>query len=241
LPEVTWFPLPEGGGNGDQKTIEDAAASLAYTEVPDYNAVVIGPGLGRALSAYGLVETLLSHAEGRFPPLILDADGLNMLATVGEWWPKLPKDSILTPHPGEMARLCGFKPENGQTPVQQVQADRIGLAAAKAAEWGCIVVLKGAYTVIAAPDGEVAVLPFATPALARAGTGDVLAGMIAGFLAQGVAPFRAAIMAGYVHGAAGVQAASRIGAAAVLASDVIAALPDVLRALGTSPIPNFPV
>jgi NAD(P)H-hydrate epimerase len=231
LPEVTWFPLPESSKNGDQKTIEDAAASLAYTEVPDYNAVVIGPGLGRALSAYGLVETLLSHAEGRFPPLILDADGLNMLATVGEWWPKLPKHSILTPHPGEMARLCGFKPENGRTPVQQVQADRIGLAAAKAAEWGCIVVLKGAYTVIAAPDGEVAVLPFATPALARAGTGDVLAGMIAGFVAQGVAPFRAAIMAGYVHGAAGVQAASRIGAAAVLASDVIAAIPDVLRAL----------
>lgn len=232
LPEVTWFPLPEASKNGDQKSVEDAAASLAYTEVPDYSAIVIGPGLGRALSAYGLVETLLSHAEGRFPPLILDADGLNMLATVDEWWPKLPKHSILTPHPGEMARLCGFKPENGRTPVQQVQADRVGLAAAKAAEWGCIVVLKGAYTVIAAPDGEVAVLPFATPALARAGTGDVLAGMIAGYVAQGVAPFHAAILAGYVHGSAGGMAADRIGVASVLASDVIAAIPAVLQALG---------
>ena len=116
-------------------------------------------------------------------------------------WPRLlPPGTILTPHPGEFARLARLDRE-------KVQADRVALAAEKAAEWNCVVVLKGAFTVVAAPDGQIAVEPFATSALASAGTGDVLAGAIAGLLAQGLAPFDAALCAAWLHGMAGVRAA----------------------------------
>ncbi len=232
LPEVTWLPLPNGGEDSE-KTLTDAAISLAMTEVPDYEALLIGVGMGRALNAFTLMETILTQAEGQLPPLVIDADGLNMLATMDEWWAKIPPNTILTPHPGEMARLAKLRAEGGRTPAQLVQADRVRLAAEKAAHWRCVVVLKGAFTVIAAPDGQLAVLPFAEPALARAGTGDVLAGMIAGFLAQGLPPFEAAISAAYVHGASGKLAAAQTPSG-VLAHDVIAHLPQVIATLENS-------
>ncbi len=232
LPEVTWLPLPNGGEEGE-KTLTDAAISLALTEVPDYSALLIGVGMGRALNAFTLIETVLMQAEGQLPPLVIDADGLNMLATMDEWWAKIPPNTILTPHPGEMARLAKLRPENGLTPVQQVQADRLRLAAEKAAQWRCIVVLKGAFTVIATPQGEVAILPFAEPALARAGTGDVLAGMIVGLLAQGLPPFEAALSAAYLHALSGRLAAIPTRSSA-LAQDVIAQLPKVIAALERS-------
>lgn len=236
LPEVTWLPLPNGGEEGE-KTLTDAAISLAMTEVPDYSALLIGVGMGRALNAFTLIETVLTQAEGQLPPLVIDADGLNMLATMDEWWAKIPPNTILTPHPGEMARLAKLRPEDGRTPVQQVQADRVRLAAEKAAQWRCIVVLKGAFTVIAAPAGDVAVLPFAEPALARAGTGDVLAGMIAGLLAQGLPPFEAAISGAYLHALSGRLAALPTRSSA-LAQDVIAHVPEVIAALESS-LPSY--
>lgn len=232
LPEVTWLPLPNGGEEGE-KTLTDAAISLAMTEVPDYDALLIGVGMGRALNAFTLIETILTQAEGQLPPVVIDADGLNMLATMDEWWAKIPPNTILTPHPGEMARLAKVRPENGRTPVQVIQADRVRIAAEKAAQWRCIVVLKGAFTVIATPEGDVAVLPLAEPALARAGTGDVLAGMIAGLLAQGLPPFEAALSAAYLHGMSGKLAAT-LTPSSVLAQDVIAHLPQVIAALEKS-------
>lgn len=232
LPEVTWLPLPNGGEEGE-KTLTDAAISLAMTEVPDYSALLIGVGMGRALNAFTLIETILTQAEGQLPPLVIDADGLNMLAAMDEWWAKIPPSTILTPHPGEMARLAKLRPEAGQTPVQQVQANRLRLAAEKAAQWRCIVVLKGAFTVIAAPEGEVAVLPTAEPALARAGTGDVLAGIIVGLLAQGLQPFQAAVSGAYLHAMSGKLAAVPTRSSA-LAQDVIRHLPEVIAALENS-------
>ncbi|MCS6871063.1 MAG: NAD(P)H-hydrate dehydratase [Anaerolineae bacterium] len=229
LPEVTWLPLPNGNEEGE-RTLKDAAISLAMTEVPDYSAMLIGVGMGRALNAFTLIETVLTQAEGQLPPLVIDADGLNMLATMDEWWSKIPPNTILTPHPGEMARLAKLRAEDGRTPVQQVQADRLRLAAEKAAQWRCIVVLKGAFTVIASPEGDVAVLPFAEPALARAGTGDVLAGMTAGLLAQGLQPFEAAISAAYLHAVSGKLAAVPTRSS-VLAQDVIAHVPHAIAAL----------
>jgi NAD(P)H-hydrate epimerase len=116
-----------------------------------------------------------------------------------------------------------------------VQADRIGVALRCSAHWGHVVLLKGAYTVVAAPDGRVTVQPFATAALARAGTGDVLAGMTVGLLAQGVAPYEAAVAAAYLHGIAGQLAAARVGSlASVLASDVLAAIPAALNTVGAA-------
>lgn len=239
--EVTWLPLPMQPESGAHDTISitDAGASLAFTQMPDYDAMLIGPGLGRTFNVYGLIETLFQVGKGHIPPLVIDADGLNMLASMEEWWPQLPKRTILTPHPGEMARLAHIKAErmpNGErSPVEIVQADRLTLASQKAAQWECVVMLKGAYTVVADPDGRVAVLPFADAALARAGTGDVLAGVTVGLLAQGLDPFDAAVCAAYIHGYAGTLAGAYVGTrASVLAGDVSAIIPSAIAALETA-------
>jgi NAD(P)H-hydrate epimerase len=172
------------------------------------------------------------NAEVTFPPLVIDADGLNLLAAISQWWTRLPPRTVLTPHAGEMARLAKIEAAAGKTGAQLVQGQRYALVRAKAAEWKCIVVLKGANTIIASPDGRMSVIAVATPALARAGTGDVLAGAIVGLLAQGLAPFEAATLAAYLHGTAGLLAAERLGTtASVLASDVLASIPAVLRTL----------
>jgi NAD(P)H-hydrate epimerase len=158
----------------------------------------------------------------RLPPLVVDADGLRLLAQVENGPSRLPPLSILTPHPGEMAALTGMDKD-------AIQADRLGAAQHFAAEWGQVVVLKGAFTVVAAPDGRATIVPFATAALARAGTGDVLAGMIIGLLAQGVPPYEAAAAGAYLHGRCGELAAQAMGqAASVLAGDVLKALPAAL-------------
>jgi NAD(P)H-hydrate epimerase len=154
-------------------------------------------------------------------PLVIDADGLNWLAKEPEWWRHLPDDAILTPHPGEMARLTGLS-------VEEIQQDRTGIARKMAAEWRKVVVLKGAYTVVAGGD-SLAVSPFANPALASAGTGDVLAGAIAGLLAQGINACDAAVAGVYLHGLAGEMVAGRLGEAGVLASDLLPELPLAIK------------
>ncbi len=160
------------------------------------------------------------------PPLVLDADGLNLLAQMDGWATHLPADSIVTPHPGEMARLLG-----GDATAETVQADRVGTAQRAAADWQTVVVLKGARTVIAAPDGRVAINPAATPALATAGTGDVLAGVIVGLRAQGLTAFDAAVVGAYLHGRAGELVAEELGDAGALAGDIADALPYAIHDL----------
>lgn len=231
LLEVTWLPLPDGKAP-DGKSISDAGASLAYTSLPDYSAALIGPGMGRTFNAYGLLETIFHHAGGNLPPLVIDADGLNMLATMEEWWSFLPRRTILTPHPGEMARLTKIKGDEHQSAAHVVQSMRLSLAREKAAEWGCVIVLKGAFTIIAEPTGRVMIQPFADPALARAGTGDVLAGAIVGLLAQGLDPFDAAVAGAYLHGYAGALAGQYLRSrASVLAGEVANFLPAALAAV----------
>jgi NAD(P)H-hydrate epimerase len=159
------------------------------------------------------------------PSLVVDADALNALAEVEGWAERLPRPSILTPHPGEMARLMRL--ENKAA----LDADRVGVARQMANEWGHIVILKGAFTVVAHPDGHVVVLPFANPALATAGSGDVLAGAIVGLLAQGLEPFEAALCGAYLHGLAGELARREIGNAGAVAGDVLTRLPAAIRQL----------
>ncbi len=254
ITEATWILLPH-----DLGVINEPAASVVREEMPAYSAMLIGPGLGREDTTKEFLESLLVQEkrnlhgqrhlgfvpaaaeaddlpddadQDTLPPLIVDADGLNLLATLDEWWLRLPARTILTPHPGEMARLAQIEPTDQQTAVEIVQSNRLGLAAESAAKWNCVVVLKGAHTVIADPDGRLSVIPFATAALARAGTGDVLAGAIIGYLAQGLDPFDAAVAAAYVHGYAGELAATYLGTkASVLASDVANALPDAISAI----------
>ena len=182
---------------------------------------IIGPGLGRDSSTWRLVVDLAQHAT---VPLVIDADGLNALADSPRSKGRLGKNRVLTPHPGEMARLTGRTAE-------AINADRAGAARRAAREWGAIVVLKGAHTVVAHPDGRVSGDPHEVPALATAGTGDVLAGIIGGLMAQGSEPFAAAVTGVYVHAAAGRRIADRLGDSGLLASDLLAEIPLVMNVL----------
>ena len=175
-------------------------------------ALVLGPGLGGAAGALG--AGLLEAARC---PVVLDADGLNAAAG-GAFSLKTGGGTlILTPHPGEMARLCGLTPA-------QVNADRPALAARMAREWGCILVLKGHATLVAAPDGVLWANTTGNPGLARGGSGDVLAGMIGGLCAAGLPPLEAAKCGVWLHGAAADRVAARLGQWGMLPSDLPAAL-----------------
>jgi hydroxyethylthiazole kinase-like uncharacterized protein yjeF len=237
LPQVMGITAPNGVG-------------LVMEKMVNYQAMLVGSGLTQEKEAVEFVHKLFraeTHLRRKgsigfqvgsvpekedaaedsiFPPLVVDADGLNALALLEgeEWWRRLPASSVLTPHPGEMARLMGVK-------TSEVQADRLQVAREMAVKWGHVVLLKGAFTLVASPAGEVVLLPFATPALATAGSGDVLAGAIVGLLAQGLTPFDAAVAGAYLHGLAGSRASEEIGPAGAVAGDLLSRLPRALRAV----------
>jgi ADP-dependent NAD(P)H-hydrate dehydratase / NAD(P)H-hydrate epimerase len=224
LAEPTWLPLPVGEG-AEASGIAAAAAPTVAQAAANYSALLVGCGLGAAKTTQRFVADLLGQPS--LPPTVIDADGLNALAQQPETLAKLPPQAILTPHAAELGRLCGL-------PVDRVLAERWSLARQKAAAWNAIILAKGPYTVIADPAGWLAVLPIATPALATAGTGDVLAGAITGLLAQGVAPFAAACLGAWLHGLAGQQCEVEIGPAGVVASDLLSRLPGVMNGLRQS-------
>jgi len=235
LAEATYLLLPH-----DMGVLAPGAVKVLSEKVGDYDALVLGPGFGQEKPTEEfLIQLLGGHQAARkrklgfareddveaassqgvkLPPLVVDADGLNLLARIDNWWEQLPPETILTPHPGEMARLMGCD-------TKEVQADRFGCATEMAAKWGHVVVLKGAFSVISAPDGRIAVLPFANPAMATAGSGDVLAGAIVGMRAQGLAPFEAALVGAYLHGLAGELARDAVGDAGAVAGDLMGLLP----------------
>ncbi len=235
LAEATYLLLPH-----DMGVLAPGAVKVLSEKIGDYDALVLGPGFGQEKPTEEFLSQLLSghqaahkrrlgfartedveeaSSEGvKLPPLVVDADGLNLLAKIDNWWEQLPSETILTPHPGEMARLM-------DSDTKEVQADRFGCATEMAAKWGHVVVLKGAYSVICAPDGRITVLPFANPAMATAGSGDVLAGAIVGMRAQGLAPFEAALVGAYLHGLAGELARDAVGDAGVVAGDLMGLLP----------------
>jgi NAD(P)H-hydrate epimerase len=245
VPEATALLLPNVMG-----ALSRGAAPVLREHVGGYRALLIGPGLSRTDETCRFLKAFLGIISGKrrpgfvlepqgadetltLPPLIVDADGLNILSEVSDWPAFLPPATILTPHPGEMARLTGLE-------VAEVQADRVGTARTYAERWGHVVVLKGAFTVVAAPDGRVRLLPFANAGLASAGTGDVLAGTIVALRAQGAESanpldaFEAAVAGAYVHGLAGEIARIERGTAGMAASDVAQALPEALRRLRRS-------
>ncbi len=230
LPEAIWVPLPDEDG-----CISIEAVSVLREHLERTTCMLIGPGLTTHESTAEFIKLLLNdpviktkqkEAENNFP-MVIDADGIRLLGQIPQWFKVLPPGSILTPHPGEMSILTGYK-------VSEIQQNRFDIALEFARRWGQVVVLKGALTVVASPEGIIHVVPVATPALARAGTGDVLAGMIAGLLAQKVPSFKAAWIGAYLHGRSGVLAAKRLGSAAsVLASDVSNCIAGALNELLT--------
>ncbi len=246
ISEATYLILPQAMG-----IVSPDAVGLLMERIGDYKAMLLGPGLTQEKEATEFVYELFQaksspKRKGRigfqvgdapardegmaeastFPPLVVDADGLNALASLDEkdWFQRLPPSSILTPHPGEMARLMGVE-------IDEVQADRVGIAAEMAVEWGHIVLLKGAHSVVAGPQGRVVVLPYATPALATAGSGDVLAGALVGLLAQGMPPFDAAVAGAYLHGLSGSWVEEEIGPAGAVASDLLSRLPRAITSV----------
>lgn len=239
LTEATYLLLPH-----DLGVIASGAVKVLRDQMGDYEALLLGPGLTQEKETVAFVHAFLAleRTERRghigfvassvadeperpdLPPLIVDADGLNALAAADKWWKALPPDTILTPHPGEMARLMG-----GDTTAKEVQADRESVAQRMAKQWGVVLVLKGAFTVVAAPDGRVVILPFANAGLATAGSGDVLSGAIVGLRAQGMGAFEAAVAGAYLHGLAGELVRAELGAMGMVAGDLPSRLPLALR------------
>jgi len=243
FPEATWVLLPHEMG-----VISSNGAEVLAKNFERASALLIGPGFGTENSTKEFIENLLEgkysakktaqrigfvrqeaekteENQSKLPPLVLDADGLKLLAKISEWSKKISTPAILTPHPGEMSVLTGLSKE-------EIQENRQEIASKYAKEWGHVVVLKGAFTVIASPDGRIMVIPVATPALARAGTGDVLAGLIVGLRAQGLEAFDAAVAGAWIHAQAGLYAADDLGtSASVLAGDVLDSVSDVLSDL----------
>lgn len=223
VPELTWMALDEEAPG----LIAPGGWRRITTEAPQYDALVIGPGLGSQPATQRRARQLLAALS---IPTVVDADGLNALAAAGRWWQPVRAPLVLTPHPGEFARLTGEP-----APASDDDAARAAAASEAAARWKMVVVLKGAHTVVAAPDGQVLASVIATPALATAGSGDLLAGAIGAFLAAGVDPIDAAGCGVAVHGAAGLLAADRIGDTGVMARDIAALLPEAIGQLRGQP------
>lgn len=244
-PEVTLLPLLEA----EPGTLGAEAATVVFEHLEGYTALLVGCGLGREDATGRFMQRLLGleqprtrarvgfrversqaepspeaqQAHAQMPPTVIDADGLNLLAGIENWSAQLPNmRCILTPHPGEMKRLLG---------VEELDADRVQVAVDAAQHWQQVVVLKGATTVVAAPDGRSRVYAAGNPALATAGTGDVLAGAIAGLLAQGLQLFDAAALGVYLLGAAGALVRAELGDAGALAGDLLPRLPLAIKQL----------
>ena len=243
LPEATWLLLPHEVG-----VISRDASAVLLRALTGASALLVGPGLGTEDTTREFIARLLARGRtvskatapmglidakaGRgiesgeaLPGLVFDADGLKLLAGIQDWPRLLPGTAVLTPHPGEMSVLTGISKED-------IQQQRAGIAARFAKAWGHVVVLKGAFTVVAAPQGQIAIIPVASAALARAGSGDVLAGIIVGLRAQGVAPYDAAVAGAWIHAEAGLYAATRLGnTASVLAGDILESVTEVISDL----------
>ncbi len=213
LLEVMTVELPDDPETGPKR----GSSRMAVERAGRTQAMVLGPGLGRLSAAQKFARDVATHAN---VPLVLDADGLNAHAEEGglEQLARRSAPTVLTPHAGELGRLLGL-------PSAEIEAHRLEHVRSAAARAQAIVVLKGDDTLVAEPEGRVAISPGGAPALATAGTGDVLAGVTAAFLSKGVEPFTAVCAAVSTHLAAGIIAAEQIGAEGVMAGDVIAALP----------------
>jgi hydroxyethylthiazole kinase-like uncharacterized protein yjeF len=221
FPDAVHEPLPstDGAVNGD-------SALALLRALPGATSLLVGPGLGHTPATEAFMRNLLAGLDAveGLRAVVLDADALNALASQPGWYDSFQLPRIVTPHPGEMARLLGVT-------VDVVQTDRLGVAVEYAHRINGVVILKGAGTIIATPDGRARFSGVSNSMLAHAGTGDVLAGLLAGFLAQGAAPYEAATAAVYVHSETASVVVKEYGEAAGLAQDLLRALPEVRKSL----------
>jgi len=217
MAELMTEPLPET----PEKTIAALAAGRAAALARGKEAVLIGPGISTHPSTGEFLDSLLPQLKG---PVVIDADGLNLLGLKPELLARLPRPAILTPHPGEFARLTGLS-------TAEVLKRRLELAPAFASKHNVYLVLKGYRTLVAAPDGRVFINPSGNPGMATGGSGDVLSGILASLLAQFKDPLLAALAGVYLHGLSGDLAAETLSEKALLAGDIIRFLPKALKCL----------
>ena len=220
LTEAIHIPLPDNAQGG----IDSDAVDVINSNLNRYTALALGCGLGRSEGTREFVERLLFGPSRLEIPLVLDADGLNNICGFQRWWEYLPSDTILTPHPGEMSTLSAI-------PISSILGDKIGFTQARVELWNKIVILKGAHTIIAAPGLNTFVSPFATSGMASGGTGDVLTGIIASLISQGLTSSLAASCGVFIHGKAGVSATHEHGEAGLTATDILKGLPRIISDL----------
>jgi NAD(P)H-hydrate epimerase len=217
LTEPMTLPLPEVPG---ERALGRAALAPLARFATDKTALALGPGLGTHAETQELVRELVRTLA---QPLVIDADGVNALAGHLDLLAQAPGPRILTPHPGEMSRLAGLSSKD----IQTRRLDAAQELAARSRAW---VVLKGAQTVVAGPDGRLSLNSTGNPALASGGTGDVLTGLIGGFLAQGLTPWDAARLGVYLHGLSADYLAEHVGPRGMAAGDLLAGFPEVVAA-----------
>jgi hydroxyethylthiazole kinase-like uncharacterized protein yjeF len=215
LTEAMTLPLPEAPGT---RALGKAALKPILDFLDPKSTLAVGPGLGTHPETRNLVYRLVHDLSC---PMVVDADGINNIAADTSCLKGAAGPRILTPHPGEMARLLGLTPAD-------VQARRLEVARETAAKFGVVLALKGAQTLVAAPDGRISLNPTGNPALASGGTGDVLTGLIGGFLAQGLAPWDAVRLGVYLQGLAADDFVARHGPRGLIAGDLLRIIPDVL-------------
>ncbi|MBI3813767.1 MAG: NAD(P)H-hydrate dehydratase [Nitrospinae bacterium] len=215
IPEVMTLPLPDTKDG----TIDKSASKILLKFLEGKSAVLIGPGITTNPSTSSFVKKIIKEIGC---PLLIDADGLNIVADEIEILKKRASPVIVTPHPGEMARMLN-------TTSKEIQANRIESGRKLAVKYRLYVILKGARTVIAAPDGDVYINPTGNPGMATAGTGDVLSGIIAGFLCQGLSAKDSSILGVYLHGMAGDIAADKLSQTALIAGDLLKYFPEAVK------------
>ena len=213
LAEVIHLPLPDDDGR-----FHPDGANILRERLGEYDSLIMGCGFGRSPGLVEFMGRLLLDGHRPTMPIVVDADGLNSLSQIPDWWKRANGPLLLTPHPGEMATLTGLT-------VAQVQADRIAIVRDWSNKWGTTLVLKGAFTAVASPGDACRIAPFANPTLASGGTGDVLTGVIGGLLAQGLTPEDAACCGVYIHGEAGEAVRLEIGETGALAGDLLDRIP----------------
>ena len=217
--ESTFLILPENSNKIDIKK----SAEIIIKQSKDYDSLLIGCGLGISNQMYDLVSKILISKEN-LPPTVIDADGLNILSKIDKWWKKTKNNLILTPHPGELSSLI-------KIPKEEIVKNKFEIAIESSKKFNKIIILKGAYTIIATPEGKIIVEPFANPTLSTAGTGDIKSGIIGSLLAQGLNLIDAATIGVYIHGLVGDKARKKIGNRGTIASDLIKFIPKVLKEL----------
>lgn len=227
--------VPSGGNTILQVTVPEAMTSADSSEkyisnavdADKYDAVAIGPGLGMSMATNNAFDGMLRKCRKK--PLVLDADGLNILAANKDMYNSIPQGTILTPHPREFERLAGRSEDSYGRLRLQVEFSR---------RYKCIVVQKGAFTSVSAPDGQVWFNTSGNPGMATAGSGDVLTGILLSLLAQGYEPLKAAIAGVFIHGLAGDIAVQRLSPEALTATDITMCIGDAFNRIRSVAIPD---